>query len=426
MISSETLVGISTVTALIAMAALAITGRIFYKTWLQPGSFFSLFWFLLTLIPLIISPENPVYPLGIWYIFSFSLAVLLGSLNWALINPNTRLGKALTIADKSDRYAKILLQLTSVFIILSFIGALLLLLYGINRYGLDMNIFSLFTLPNLYYVDRDTGIFTLPWTVKGFMYFVYVASLSGGSAILFAKGKMKLICLLPLLVALLQGAILAVRSGFLLSIVLWLSGWLAVKVLVNDLKFRPRTVVISLIGFSLFIFLFISVKWLRSGADDPFLILYLLENVRIGMFGHISAFSTWMRDYHYTGLSFGSNTFSGPLDLIGIQEREIGYYKENVLLSSALYTNIYTVFRGLVQDFSIPGTLVIAFGLGMAGSISYDRCLHGKFIWLIPLSLFYAFTMYSPIISIFNDNSAIMAWVIISVPLLMINKKLIL
>jgi oligosaccharide repeat unit polymerase len=144
------------------------------------------------------------------------------------------------------------------------------------------------------------------------------------------------------------------------------------------------------------------------------------------MFGHISAFSTWMRDYHYTGLSFGSNTFSGPLDLIGIQEREIGYYKRDVFLSSSLYTNIYTVFRGLLQDFSIPGTLVVAFGLGMAARISFDRCLHGKFIWLIPLSLFYAFTMYSPIISIFNYTSVVMAWCIFFVVLLLLNKKLIL
>jgi oligosaccharide repeat unit polymerase len=426
MILSGSLASISTVTAIIAMTGLAITGYYFHRTWLQPGNFFSLFWLLLTLIPFLIAPENPAYPFGIWYIFSFTLALLLGSLVWPFIDPSTRLGKALTVATKLDRYAKTLLQLLSVFIILSFMGVVLLLLYGINRYGLDVNIFSLSTLPNLYYVDRDTGIFTLPWAVKGFMYFAYVASLSGGSAILFAKGKMKLICLLPLLIALLQGTILAVRSGFLLSIVLWLSGWLAVKVLVNDLKFQPRTVVISLIGFSLFIFLFISVRWLRSGADDPFLILYLLENVRISMFGHISAFSTWMRDYHYTGLSFGSNTFSGPLDLIGIQEREIGYYKRDVFLSSSLYTNIYTVFRGLLQDFSIPGTLVVAFGSGMAARISFDRCLHGKFIWLIPLSLFYAFTMYSPIISIFNYTSVVMAWCIFFVVLLLLNKKLIL
>ena len=426
MILSGSLASISTVTAIIAMTGLAITGYYFHRTWLQPGNFFSLFWLLLTLIPLLIAPENPVYPFGIWYIFSFTLALLLGSLVWPFIDPSTRLGKALTVAAKLDRYAKTLLQLLSVFIILSFMGVVLLLLYGINRYALDINIFSLSTLPNLYYIDRNTGIFTIPWAVKGFMYFVYTASLLGGLTTRFSEGRMKLICLLPLLIGLLQGAILAVRSGLLISIVLWLSGWLAVKVLVNDLKFRPRTVVISLLGFSLFILLFISLKWLRSGGDDPFLVLYLLENVRIGMFGHITAFTTWIRDYHYTGLSFGSNTFSGPLDLLGIQDREIGYYKEHVLLSSGLYTNIYTVFRGLVQDFSIPGTLIIAFGSGMAARICFDRCLHGKFIWLIPLSLFYTFTMYSPIISIFNYSSVMMAWVIFFVVLSLLNKKLIL
>ena len=427
MISTGVLAGISIVTALIAMASLAIIGRYINRTWLHPGNFFCLFWFLLTIIPILIAPENPVYPLGIWYIFCFSLAILLGSLVWSFIDPNTILGKALTVADnKLDRYAKTLLQLTIVFIILSFLGVLLLLLYGINRYGLDMNIFSLSTLPNLYYVDRDTGIFTLPWSVKGFMYFGYIASLFGGLATRFADGKIKLICLIPLFTVLLQGAILAVRSSLIISIVLWLSGWLAVKVLANDLKFQLRTVVISLIGFSLFIILFISVKWLRGGADDPFLVLYLLENVRIGMFSHITGFTTWMRDYHFTGLSFGSNTFSGPLDFLGIQEREIGYYKERVFLSSALYTNIYTAFRGFVQDFSIPGTLIVAFGAGMGASISFDRCLHQKSMWLVPLSLFYAFTMYTPIISIFNYTSVIMTWIILSVILLFLNKKLIL
>ena len=119
MILSWGLASISTFTALIAMTGLAITGYYFHRTWLQPGNFFSLFWLLLTLIPLLIAPENPVYPFGIWYIFSFSLALLLGSLVWSFIDPNTKLAKALTVADnKLDRYAKTLLQLTIVFIIL--------------------------------------------------------------------------------------------------------------------------------------------------------------------------------------------------------------------------------------------------------------------------------------------------------------------
>ena len=95
-------------------------------------------------------------------------------------------------------------------------------------------------------------------------------------------------------------------------------------------------------------------------------------------------------------------------------------------LYSNLYTNIYTAFRGFVQDFSIPGALIVAFGAGMGASISFDRCLHQKSMWLVPLSLFYAFTMYTPIISIFNYTSVIMTWIILFVILLFLNKKLIL
>ena len=86
MILSQALSSIGTFTALIAMTGLTITGYYFHRTWVQPGNFFSLFWLLLTLIPLLIAPENPVYPFGVWYIFSFSLALLLGSLVLSLIH----------------------------------------------------------------------------------------------------------------------------------------------------------------------------------------------------------------------------------------------------------------------------------------------------------------------------------------------------
>ena len=79
MILSGGLASISTFTALIAMTGLAITGYYFHRTWLQPGNFFALFWLLLILIPVLIAPENPVYPIGIWYIFCFSLALLIAA-----------------------------------------------------------------------------------------------------------------------------------------------------------------------------------------------------------------------------------------------------------------------------------------------------------------------------------------------------------
>ena len=154
--------------------------------------------------------------------------------------------------------------------------------------------------------------------------------------------------------------------------------------------------------------------------------MVFLDDARISYFGHISAFSTWLNDYHYVGLTFGANTFSGPLDLLGLIKREIGFYKENIYLANGSYTNVFTIFRGLIDDFSIPGTLIIGFGIGVFARLAFNKCSYGHFMWMIPLTLYYSFVLYSPIISLFNYNSAIMAWVITAIPLVLIRKRLIL
>jgi oligosaccharide repeat unit polymerase len=301
----------------------------------------------------------------------------------------------------------------------------MLLVAGINRYNLVVELFSLSSLPNLFYVDRDSGIFQLPWQINGFIYFTYTASLIGGFTFNLFLDKKKLFCFIPLFIAFFYGVVLAVRSGIFLSIILWLSGWLGSLVYLQDFKFRPQTIMFSLVSFMVLIIVFISVGWLRSGANDYFLLMEFIDYARISYFGHLSAFSTWLNDYHYTGLTFGANTFSGPLDLLGINEREVGFYKQNIFLTDGIYTNIFTVFRGLIEDFSIPGTLIIGFGVGMCVRLAFNRCSYGHFMWMVPLTLFYAFVLYSPIISLFNYNSAIMAWIFTYIPLILIRKKLV-
>ena len=416
---------VSLITVLVAMLTLAVFSRVYSRTWLEPGSYFLLVWVIYIFIPALVAPENHIYSFGIWYIFSFSLAVVLGSLVWNQLEPVSRLDKALTTGANLGRYRNILFNFTIIFVLLSAIGIPLLLIAGIERYNLVVDLFSLSSLPNLFYVDRDTDIFQLPWQINGFIYFTYTASLIGGLTFKLFQDKRKLFCFIPLFLAFFYGVVLAVRSGIFLSIILWLSGWLGSLVYLQDYKLRLKTVMFSLVSFMILIIVFISVRWLRSGADDHFLIMVFIDYARISYFGHLSAFSTWLNDYHYAGLTFGANTFSGPLDLLDIIEREIGFYKENIFLADSVYTNIFTVFRGLIEDFSIPGTLIVGFGVGMLARLAFNRCSYGHFMWMVPLTLYYAFVLYSPIISLFNYNSAIMAWVFTAIPLILIRKKLV-
>ena len=417
---------VSLITVLLAMIALAVVSRLYSRSWLEPGSFFLMVWFCFIVLPLIVAPENTIYPFSIWYIFSFAVAILLGSVVWNKVDPTTKLNKALTMVVPLDRYANIMLSFTFVFTAISMAGVVALIFFGLGRYNLIPDLFSLSSLPNLFYVDRDTGIFTLSWPVKGLMYLVYTAALLGGITYRLLQEWKRYFCLLPLLVALLYGLTLAVRSGIILSMILWFSGWCGAKVYMKDQTFKIKTVGLTAVSLIFFLFIFISVNWLRSDADESFLIMALLDNARITYFGHLTAFSTWINGYQYKSLAFGANTFSGPLDLLGLIDRKIGFYEENIYLSGRGYTNIFTFFRGLVEDFSIPGTLLVGFVIGLLARLVYNRCCYGQCLWLLPLTLFYAFILYSPIISIFNYNSAIMAWVITSIPLVLVHKRLLL
>ena len=102
---------VSLITVLIAMLSLAVISRLYSRSWLEPGSFFLLVWVLYIFIPVLVAPENRIYPFGIWYIFSFSLAVLLGSLVWNKLEPVSRLDKALTTGARLDRYNNTLFNL---------------------------------------------------------------------------------------------------------------------------------------------------------------------------------------------------------------------------------------------------------------------------------------------------------------------------
>ena len=148
---------VSLITVLLAMVILAVISRLYNQSWLEPGSFFLVVWFGFIVLPLIMAPENPIYPFSIWYIFSFAVAILLGSAVWNKVDPATRLGKALTMGVPLDRYAKILFNFTLVFTAISIVGVGFLIFSGMGRYNLTFDLFSLSSLPNLFYVDRDTG-----------------------------------------------------------------------------------------------------------------------------------------------------------------------------------------------------------------------------------------------------------------------------
>ncbi len=419
------MINIGIIVPLISLGSIGIFNRISLNSWFAPASIFSTLWFSLLSATLLAAPEFPIYPLGLWYILGVSIALTLGS----LIVPKNLL-------PDSEKYNSIesvklfffnrsnfILILIVLFCLITIVGIIILLLFGIKRYELNINIFSLISLPSQFYDDRDAGILLIPWYIRYLTYFIMPSSLLSGILVPFQQYPRKIICHLPIILAIFIGMVYTTRATILFSIILFLSGIFSSYIILkkdDKIFLNTKSFFASVSIFSFLVFSWIFLQWLRGGADSNFLLYPLMNTIKSAVLGSTTVFTTWLQNYKQHSLAFGLYTFAGPMDIIGLNERQLGFYTEFVSLPNG-YSNIYTAFRGLIHDFTLTGSILICFFIGILSQLSYQRCRDGNIIWIIPLSIFFAFTLFSPFISIFSSNSVTMAWIISF--FVLINKK---
>ena len=420
------MINIGIILPLISLGSIGIFNRISLNSWFAPASIFSILWFSLLSVTLLVAPEFPMHPLGLWYILGVSMALTLGSL---LVPKN--------LLPDSEKYNSIesvklfffnrsnfILILIVLFCLITIVGIIVLLLFGIKRYELNIDIFSLISLPGQLYDDRDAGILLIPWYIRYLTYFIMPSSLLGGILVPFQQYPKKIICHLPIILAILIGMVYTTRATILFSIILFLSGIFSSYIILkkdDKIFLNTKSFFASVSIFSFLVFSWIFLQWLRGGAESDFLLYPIINTIKSAVLGSTTVFTTWLQNYKQHSLAFGLYTFAGPMDIIGLNERQLGFYTEFVSLPNG-YSNIYTAFRGLIHDFTLTGSILICFFIGILSQLSYQRCRDGNIIWIIPLSIVFAFTLFSPFISVFSSNSVTMAWFISF--FVLINKKI--
>jgi len=375
-----------------------------------------MFWFFLFFIKMIFFSEAKIFNLGLWYIVSISLSITIGSL---LIPSQVlpRREKYYTFEEIISFFkirSPLIMLLISIFSTSAILGVISLLLFGINRYELTYHISSLLSLPGMIYDDRDAGILLIPWYIKYLTYFIMPAALLAGVIVPFKKFPSKLLCYMPIILAILVGMIYTTRASILLAIILFISGLLSSYVLLkkdDNFLYNIKTIIVILFLLLFLLCVWIFLQWLRGGANSEFILLPIVDLIKSAALGTTTAFTTWFQYSQHNDISYGLYTFAGPMDLIGLNDRELGFYKDFIALPNG-YTNIYTAFRGLIHDFTVPGSIFICLFIGIIAQLSYYRCRDGNIIWVIPLSLFFAYTLFSPFISIFSSNSVTIAWIV--------------
>jgi hypothetical protein len=396
------------------LVGLAMIARTIRGTWLSPAAFVALIWAVYATGCLLLT-NYEVYPLGLWVIVLFIFCVQFGTVlaeGMSVIphRASPTVGfDANTLRVWSVRSLALIVLLT----IVALAGTTYLLIYSLEKYSLGFSFLGLLSLGHRWSVDRYAGEVE-PWPVRLTIMWVYPAALLGGICCATARRRThKYLSLAPLVPAALIGTLFAARAGLLFSTVCWLSGFLAIRYLEKGGRFAlfQKKFVISMLVLVVCGFLFfVAVDTLRifQSGDD---MQVRIDSSRIYKycFGSIPAFSNWLHFGRTTGAAWGAYTFSGVFDLLGIKQRQIGVYDDYLTLAGGEDVNIYTFLRGLIEDFTLSGACVFGVLLGIvAGNSARGRTTSH----VLALAGYYAFVLFSPIISLFAYNGLILAWAV--------------
>jgi oligosaccharide repeat unit polymerase len=242
--------------------------------------------------------------------------------------------------------------------------------------------------------------------------FVYLAPMLGGLLLGEVRTRVRLFSLLGLLPGLLITITQTAKAASLISGLLWVAGYCASETRRQRWHlFTWRRIgwglaaLIPITGFLYFVTLS------RQGALDPALLELASRKLRVSAIGHMTVFSDWFSEYlrSTTQPTLGRYTFAGPAEALGLGNRIGGLFETTYFLSFGESSNIYTAFRPLIEDFTLPGALAFLLLLGFGAGLGFRAVSRGGW-WAVPLLLtFYAVTLWSPITWLLLYNSELAA-----------------
>jgi oligosaccharide repeat unit polymerase len=395
----------------ILLIAWAAAMRAAHGTWLNPSAFFALWWCIAGILPLIITPDDPVSPGTILFLFAACISVSAGA---AIGNGGL---KTRLFIDRPFP-GRLELKTLKLLMIVSLIGGMIsnvayALASGIALRDL-LDIQNLVVVSNQLYLARfaapDAVIPPPPLVSQAFLPFVFLGPAIGGIVFVLSRRNLtKLLALMSLVPAIAVTVLQNTKAAVLFSGILWASAYFATRLRLGRLAVftRIHLAVAAGLGAVVTVF-FIFIGLARLASTD----LGLLDVVRVKLFtaafGHMTVFSRWLGDYwNNPNLSptLGGYTLSGPLEVLGLRTRVPGIFVDFVELAVGDTSNVHTAFRFLIQDFTIPGALAALGVVGLIGGISFRLVSAGRWAAVPVLMGTYATIMWTPVAWFWVYNS---------------------
>lgn len=367
----------SAVVVSIAMLGLAWVLKRITGTWASPPSLFSLFWFIASFLPLVFLWGYPVNVLSVLYVFvattMFGLPAL--AFNWKHALRSNRANSQLrsSFFSSSALYRSLYGMAVS---------SMILIVLDLNVQGISASGFisSFYVSSNEYMVLRYSGDVEANLFASWGNVFAYVCPIIGGLLHVGVQSRLSraVVMLASFLPAILILLVQAAKGLFLLAIIEYIGSIIMVRVLLDvrpHVNFKSAIDLIPklAIGFPFLVIAFIA-RGLYEEADAAYVFSELWKYFLSYAFTHIYAFSDWFafyvgrpatNNYAVEGLSLGYYNYISLFRVFGVDRPYIpGVYAEYLALDGLRPGNIYTVFRGAIQDFGVAGSLVYFMLLG--------------------------------------------------------------
>jgi oligosaccharide repeat unit polymerase len=353
-------------------------------TWLFPATLFACFWFAYTFLPLVALFPVPVEPLSVGFIFAATIvfsASGLVHLRWHHAFQCNQLKPA-----PEDYFNTGFLRFVFYSAALLSLGAFLLNMkaqgFAVGDMWFDMVKIAGEYADMRYTEELTPSVYSQVNIALAFLT-VMIGGVLFGSArnrrqkLLFVAGAFA-----PALAALLFQSAKGQLFGF---IALFSGGVLVTRIFAGRLVLMDRATRRAL-GWGIVILVpLTALSFMSRGLSD----LQDSEVVRDALwhlgasyaFAHLYAFSDWFTHYvgntsttRYTTESagYGFYTFMAFFKAFGdTRHVPLGVYDEFFEYKDLLITNIYTIFRGIITDFGLIGTMVYMFVSGYILHLSY-------------------------------------------------------
>ncbi len=391
-----------------------------------------MFWFAFTMLPLVALYFVPVSPLAVGYIFLACLAFSVPAFctNWeAAQKRNAQLAPfRMGYLNSSFIHGAFYFcfAISTIFILID------LLVQGIT---LSEMVFNFFESSNAYLDLRYEGDVKVNVFGQWGLISAYLCVTLGGliHANVQRSSRSVIVLLMAMMPPILIMLVQAAKGLFFMSIAIILGAHLIQRILTDR---RPHVDWVGLAKYAkylVFALPLVLLSFLSRGLytlDSEAVLDRLLGYVGSYAFLHLYAFSDWLTfiagepaimSYDTEPLGKGYYTFVALFKLLGSTKvLPPGVYDEYFIFGNLSPGNIYTMFRGLITDFGVPGSLLAIFLFGAVFNAAYRHMLVTKrpavsvaFMFVFAQTLYSSYLISALIYNTFYVVSVLMALVFV-------------